>query len=98
MQTPPDTAPLLHREMAAVSVQSDTFVCYVDLWSVDEHSRSRRSGSSKMFRPRRSSTVMKHFVTGEDPRGRSVLLEPDLQLRECSSTLHKSARQCSMSL
>ena len=30
------------------------------------------------------------FVTDEDPRGRKVVLEPDLQLRECSSTLHKS--------
>ena len=26
--------------------------------------------------------------------GRNVLLESDLQLRECSSTLHKSATQC----
>ena len=31
------------------------------------------------------------FVTDGDPRGRNVLLEADLQLHECSSTLHKSA-------
>ena len=37
------------------------------------------------------------FVTDEDPRGQNVLLESDLQLRECSSTLHKSVRQRSMS-
>ena len=30
-----------------------------DLWSVDEHSRSCRSGSSKTFRPQRSSSVTK---------------------------------------
>ena len=29
------------------------------------------------------------FVTDEEPRSRNVLLEPDLQLSECSSTLHK---------
>ena len=33
--------------------------CLADLWSVDEHSCSCRSGSSKMFRPRRSSSVTK---------------------------------------
>ena len=38
------------------------------------------------------------FVTDEDLRCRNILLEPDLQLRECSSTLHKSARQRSMRL
>ena len=66
--------------------------CLADLWSVDEHSRSCRSGSSKTFGPRGSSSVTKlcNFVTDEDPRGPNVLLEPDLQLRECSSTLHKS--------
>ena len=30
------------------------------------------------------------FVTDKDSRGQNVLLEPDLQLRECSSMLHKS--------
>ena len=28
------------------------------------------------------------FEINENPGGRNVLLEPDLQLRECSSTLH----------
>ena len=37
------------------------------------------------------------FVTNEDPLGQNVLLELDLQLREYSSMLHKSARQRSMS-
>ena len=41
---------------------------------------------------------VKRFVTDKNPCGRNVLLEPDLQLCECSSTLHKSARQRSMSL
>ena len=34
------------------------------------------------------------YKTDEDPRGRNVLLELDLQLRECSSTLHKSISMC----
>ena len=45
-----------------------------------------------------NSVFIPCFATDEDPRGRNVLLEPDPQLRECSSTLHNSARQRSMSL
>ena len=61
--------------------------CLADLWSVDKH--SRRSGSSKPFGPLKSSSVTKLMKT---------LLEPDLQLRECSSMLHRSARQRNTSL
>ena len=33
--------------------------CLADLWGVDEHSRSCRSGSSKTFQPQGSSSVTK---------------------------------------
>ena len=40
--------------------------------------------------------VKKH--KSDDPLGQNILLEPDLQLCKCSSMLHKSTTQHSMSL